>query len=415
MSSVPIEESGPAQTVNLGKYAAAAGLLGIVLIGIMLAVAFNPSTDPAVQKDLLGSYLYGLVFWTAITMGMYVLTLFNHMVRSTWTLGVLRILEAGGGWIPLVFMVIGFVPIVAKLGVIYPWVDLPSLAGTDPHAYKLVQHKAAYLNSSFWTVRLVLYFAIWIFTSWAFRQSVLKQERTKDFALENRRMSFAAPLFVLFAACMTFAFVDWIMSLEPTWYSTMYGLWFMISNALGAYALAVAIFNLNANKPPFSAIVTKNVLKDQGNMLFVLTLLWAYTSLSQYLILWNGNLPDTTTYYVRRESLGWNAVGMAGIVGQFFVPFFVLISPRTKKNSPNMRSIAGWIFAAHMIDFTFIVAPALPGHLDKVAAASVWMWDALSFVGFGAIWMAGFSLMFKQAPAFPTYDTRLQEAKAHAH
>ena len=411
MSSELIEESAPsAPTVNLGKYSAAAGLLGLVVIGIVLALAMSQSTDTpeglARQTQLLSSYLYGLVFWTAISLGMYLLTVFNHMVRSSWTLSVLRILEAGGGWITLGFMALCFVPIAMKLGVLYPWVD-----STD----KLVLHKKGYLNTNFWTIRLVFYFATWIVTSWAFRQSVLKQERTKDFALENRRMSFAAPLFVLFAVTGTFAFIDWVMSLEPTWSSTMYALWFIIGSTLGAYALAVVLFNLNADKPPFSTFVTKDVIKDQGNMLFVLTMLWAYTSLSQYLIIWNGNLPENTQYYVRRESLGWNAVGLAAMVGQFFVPFFAILSPRTKKNSKNMRSIAGWIFAVHIIDFTFIVTPALPSHIDRIALLPVWAWDAFAWFGFGALWMCGFSLMFKQAPAFPTYDTRLQEAKARAH
>ncbi len=390
--------------MNLGKYSAAAGLLGVILVG---AVLFQGLAGSA-QAQFMGSYLYGLVFWTAISMGMFGLTVLNHTVRSTWTLGVLRLLEAGGGWITLTILGVCFLPIVAKLPLIYQWADA-SLVAKDA----VLQHKAPFLNPAVWTFQLVLFFAFWIGASAMFRKSVMLQEKTQDFKLENKRMSFGAVSLLFFFLTGTFAFIDWVMSLEPHWSSTMYGLWFTIGSSLGAYSLAVTVFNLNTDKAPFSSFVTKNVLKDQGNMLFVHTMLWGYTSLSQYLIIWNGNLPETTAYYARRASLGWNAWGMATIFGQFFIPFFLLLSPRTKKNSANLRSIAAFMFVVHIIDYTLIVAPALPGRAGMPAGLTIW--DGLAWVGFGALWLCGFSLMFKQAPAFPTYDTRLQEAKAHAH
>jgi hypothetical protein len=397
--------------VDLGKHGPAALIVGIVLVGILLGAILTQSAEGG-QSLLWGSYLYGLVFWAAIAFAMFGLTVLNHAVRSTWTLSVLRILEAGGGWITLAIFGIGFLPVAANLSHIYPWA-MPGIADHDPEYKRLLAHKAPYLNPGVWIAQLVVFFALWIGLSWFMRNSALKQEKTQDFQLENGRMSWGAAGLVMCFLTGTFAFIAWVMSLEPKWYSTMYGLWFTIGSSLGAYALAVTVFNLNANKKPYSDFVTKNVLKDQGNMLFVHTMLWGYTSLSQYLILWNGNLPETTSYYVRRASFGWNAWGMATIFGQFFIPFFLLLSPRTKKNSPNLRSIAGFMFFVHIIDYTLIVAPALPGRIDT--ATGLIPWDALSFFGFGALFVAGFCFMFRQAAPFPTYDSRLQEAKAHAH
>ena len=394
-------------TVNLGKYGAGAGLLGVIGLVVVLAMAITAPTSEA-QAQVWGSYLYGLVFWTAISLGMFGLTALHHTVRSTWTLGVLRILEAGGGWITLTIMGLGFIPVALKLPAIYRWA-VPEIVAKSP----VLQHKAPFLNPTVWSIQLVLFFAFWIGASAAFRKSVLLQEKTKDFALENRRMTFGAITLLFFFLTGTFAFIDWVMSLEPEWSSTMYALWFTIGSSLGAYAISVVLFNLNADKKPFSDFVSKNVTKDQGNMLFVHTMLWGYTSLSQYLIIWNGNLPENTAYYVRRASLGWNAWGMATIIGQFFIPFFLLLSPRGKKNSANLRSIAGFMFAVHIIDYTLIVAPALPGRASLPAGLQ--LSDLIAWIGFGGLWLLGFSLMFQKAPAFPTYDTRMQEAKAHAH
>lgn len=392
--------------VDLGKYGMGAALLGVIAVG-GLAI-FGMTAQGVAAQQVMGAYLYGLIFWTAITLGMFGLTILHHATRATWTLSVLRILEAGGSWLTLLILGLCFIPVFAKLSVIYPWADTVAVAHD-----KVLQHKAMYLNPGAFIARWFVYFIIWIAFSWFLRDSVMRQEKTLNFKLENARMSWGAAGIVMFFLTATFAFIDWIMSLEPRWYSTMYGLWFTIGSSLGAYALAVTFFNLNADKAPYSDVVSKPVLKDQANMLFVHTMLWGYTSLSQFLIIWNGNLPETTQFFARRSSMGWNAFGMATVLGQFFIPFFVLMSPRTKKVSATLRSIAGWMFFVHIIDFTLIIAPALPGRDGTYAGLT--FFDVVSFVGFGALWMAGFSRMSRAAAPFPAYDRRLQEAQAHAH
>ena len=227
---------------------------------------------------------------------------------------------------------------------------------------------------------------------------------------------------MFFVTC-TFAFTDWVMSLSPSWYSTMYGTWTIIASVLGALSLATLIFCVNADKAPFNTVWRPDLGKDLGNMLFTVTMLWGYTSLSQFLIIWNGNLPETTQYYIARSSniepmtsnFTWGAVGLIGIIGQFFIPFFVLITPRTKKTPLNLAKICGWIFVVHITDAYIYVIPALPGRGGPGPLSPAMFTDALAWAAIGALWLFVFGSQVRKAPLLPTYDTRLQEALQNAH
>ena len=291
---------------------------------------------------------------------------------------------------------------------------------------KVLQHKAIYLNPTGFTLRWIFYFVFGGLTSLYMRNSTLKQDETKNFRLEAIRSSVGALSLPFYVLALTFAMTDWGMSLNPTWYSTMYGPWTMISSVLGALALCVFIVCQNSDKAPYTSIVSPNFTKDLGNMLFVFTMLWGYTSLSQFLIIWNGNLPETTSYFVGRSSsfgnpewgkINWGIFGFIIVAGQFFIPFFTLITPRTKRFALNLKKIALWIFCIHILDVYMLIQPSVPARaaLGPVAGGINLVWDAVAFIGVGGIWLFSFANQLKKASLLVKYDNRLQEALAHAH
>lgn len=405
------------RTLNLGRIAPAASLIGVV--GMIICWALMFSGGQAMRTQMMGSYMFGFIFWLGITIGFFALMLLHNTVRGRWSVALIRILEAGGGYISLIVMFALFLPIVANLKTMYKWAD-PAQVSAD----KILQFKAPYLNPTFFMIRFAGYLVLWAGLAWFLRNSAMRQEKSKDFKLESGRSSWAAPGIVMLFLTSTLALTDWVMSLEPHWYSTMFATWSIVSMTLGGLALATYIFCVNADKMPFKTVMRPDLTRDMGNMLFTLTMLWGYTSLSQFLIIWNGNLPETASYYMARSSsvhpmtanFTWGYVGMIGIIGQFFIPFFGLITPRTKKTAMNLARMAAWIFIVHITDVYLYIVPALPGHRGSQGPVSAsLLTDALAWVAFGGIWLFVFGLVIKKAPLLPTYDTRLQEAVQHAH
>jgi hypothetical protein len=255
------------------------------------------------------------------------------------------------------------------------------------------------------------------------RRSTTKQDETKNFKLEAGRGSWGAAGLVMFFLTVTFAFLDWVMSMNPHWYSTMYGAWMIVGSSYGALALMTVIVCHYSEKEPYRSIVSPFLTKDLGNMLFVHTMLWGYTTLSQFIIIWNGNIPETTSFYKVRMATYppgmagnyWAFVGFILIVGMFFIPFYSLITPRTKKYPSLLKKISIWMFLMAILNMFLIVVPSIPKRADMGPISPYLITDILAWLGIGGLWLAVFSATTKKAPLVPLYDTRLQEAKAHAH
>lgn len=405
-------ESKPA--LNISKLARPMLVLGIVLLGIYGALLATQGT-----QVVYGSYLFGLMFWMSLTLGMFGMSLLHNTVRGTWTVSLVRLMEAGGSPASLLIMGALFLPFVFNPGVIYEWADAAKRSA-DP----IMAHRANWMNPEFFAIRFFLYFAIWAGLSAFLRKSVFRQEKGEGFKLEMGRSSWGAVGMVVYFITVTFALTDWLMSLDTHWYSTMYGAWFIIMSCGAALAFCILIFSTNTDRAPYRSVASAALGKDQGNMMFTLTMLWGYTSLSQFLIIWNGNLPETTSYYKNRssemfppgmESNHWGVLGLVLMVGRFFAPFFALLGPRTKKYSENLRIVGGWILVMHVVEIYLLVQPSLPGR----AAMGPWApshlgYDILAFLGVGAIWLSIFAFQTAKAPLLPTYDHRL-EAMKHAH
>jgi hypothetical protein len=398
------------RVADLGKSGSIGLLVGIVCTVILGILAFT--TDMTV---VTGSWMVGWYFWMTITAGMMGLSILSYTIRPAWSLPLLRLWQAGGGPMALLVMGILFLPVILNPGAVYPWANA-TLAAHDP----IIQQKAPYLNVPFWTIRTVAYFGIWIVFTGFLRRSTLRQDENRDKNLEMGRSSWGAFGMVLFFLTYTFALIDWLMSLDVHWYSTMHGLWQLVASALGALGLSVAIVCVNATREPYTEVISPNLTKDWGNMLFANTMVWAYTAISQYLIMWNGNLPDSTQYYARRSFMWWNAIGMVTIVGQFFVPWMTLLSPRIKRYPYLLCQIAGWIFVVHMVDVYIAVAPALPTGTKQIgletrAAGQFIYFDIIALLAVGGFWLYSFSIQVRKASLLVKYDHRLQEALTHAH
>ena len=397
MSETHEKESLSLSMQRIGPFAALVGIVGI--IAILVGVSGNP--------EVWHSYIFGFIAWSALTFGSFGILLLMHTVNGSWGLPVLRFLEAAASWRSMLLLFVLFLPIlytvVTNKGELYPWVDTAKIA-TD----HIIQKKQAYLNAPFFTIRLFIYFLVWIGFSKLLQNSTQRQNEGNFKKEQDRRASWGAPGLVAFVITMTFAFTDWVMSLEPHWSSTIYGAWWVVGMALMSFAFMTMIATLNKDREPFVGLVTPSWTKDMGNLMLTFTMLWGYTTLSQYLIIWSGNMPETISYYVSRSNHHWNAIGMATVLGQFFIPFFSLLSPRVKAQPQLLAKLCGWIIVMRLVDMYYVVMPAM----RETPTPSVW--DVVALVAVGGWWVWGFTTSLKKGPLAASYDPRLLE-EAHAH
>ena len=404
---VPVRDDSdaPPSFMKWGPGMAVLGGIGAIISVILMFTR-------AAQAPMLNSWLMGLMFWVLISLGCLGLTLLYHSIRGGWISGILRLVEAGGSGRMFVVFLAMFLPIFFGMNHIYEWID--HMAG-DP----LLMKKAPYLNAPGFIGRSVIFLLFWAGLAHWLRRSSLRSDNDASPVEAQWRSNYATPALVAFVTTLTFAVTDWGMSLTPHWTSTIYGVWLMVGGVLGALSLCSVLLCTNANRFPFNTITAPAFTKDLGNITFAFTMLWAYTSVSQLIIIWNGNLPEFASYYARRSNEGWNVLGMVTILGQFVIPFLVLNSPRVKRYPDRLARIMGWIFVIHIVDVFQIVGRALPEHPSLIPGmpglAVPNMYDLLAFVTIGAIWFAVFCSVLKQAPLLPRYDRRLEDQKLHAH
>ncbi|MCU0316881.1 MAG: hypothetical protein MUC92_09840 [Fimbriimonadaceae bacterium] len=376
-------------------------------VGIAMAVigALGFATSFAGgQKAWASSWLIGWTFWMCLSLGCFALSLLFHITRGRWGTPILRLFEAGGGPVTLGVMGLLGTPILFSLPVLYKWVN------PDPTDIP-VMAKVAYLNAGGFTFRYILFFALMVGMAYLLQHWTRQEEKTGDKKFSNYRNNTTGAFIVLFVLIVTFLTTDLYMSLDPHWFSTLWGVWFVVGSALGAMAFTVFTVAQYAKNTPYVDTVDELMKKDFGNLLLMLTMLWAYFSFSHFLIIWSGNLPEFTSFYLNRSRGNFNAVGLANILGQFFIPFLLLLSPRVKREFALLGFVAGLIFLVRINDLNYMIAPFfretwLPG-LGEIGA----------FLLAGGIWLIVYSRQVRTAPltvdASP-YEAKLKEVEAHA-
>jgi hypothetical protein len=348
------------------------------------------------------SYLLAYMLWLGVALGCLAFLMIQHLTGGTWGAVIQRMLEAGGGTMPL--MVLLFVPIVFGMRRLYVWTD-PAFLGKEEHLKVLSQH---YLNPSGFVVRAVIYFAIWLVLICALRSWSRAQDNPPVREVSKLR-SLSALGLVLFALSVSFAVIDWVMSLTPPWISTIYPMIFIVGQCLTALCFMVAIATMLYRYQPMSTALKADDVHDLGKLMLAFTMLWAYFSFSQLLIIWAGNLPEEIPFFTRRFVGGWQQVGVFLALFHFAIPFVLLLSRGFKRNPRRLVKLAVWLFVACYIDLHWYIAP--------VFHASVyyhWM-DLAVPVAMGGLWLALFFRNLRGRPLLPAYDPRAQALMEPAH
>lgn len=372
-------------------------------VGIVALLASVGGFVVAGETQFFRSYHYAYIVWICLTLGMFGLTLLHHAVRGSWGLPILRFLEAGAATLPL--MLVLFLPILAGMSELYPWTR-PEVVRANEH----LQHKTGYLNVPFFIARSAVYFALWIGLATVLRRSSLQQDESDDSSLAQKRTNLSAPGLVLFVLTVTFAMIDWVMTLEPLWQSSIYGAWFIVGQGLSAFAFSTTVLLLAARHKPFADVVNAKLLRDLGNLTFAFVLLWAYMSVSQLVIMWSANIPEEVVYYAKRNQGGWQYLSVGLILFQFLVPFLLLLSSRIKRYSGMLLKVMVLILVMRLVDLFWIIQPG-----TGVQSLRVHWLDITLLVGIGGLWLASFAHQVCAAPLLPRHDPRLQEAWLYEH
>jgi hypothetical protein len=390
--------TAPALSDLLKRYSAIAAFIGVVFLALTAAGAFIVS-----GSQFMRSYLVGFWLWFGAGAGCLVILMTQHLTGGAWGIAIRRLLEAGAK--TLFLFAFAFLPLLIFREHLYSWTTPAGLAD------KVIQAKSLYLNVPFLFVRWAIYALFFIaftylLTSWSKRED---ETKSTDYSIKLEKLS--APGVPLFFILMTFCAVDYMMTLEPYWYSTVYGFMIVIGGCLTALSVVVATLTILAGYEPMHHAITKRHLHDLGKLLLALTMLWAYLNFSQLLITWSGNLPTEVMWYIKRWNGGWGWVGILMLVGHFVLPFLLLLSQDLKKNPNTIRAIAIYLVIIHAIDVYYLVEPNFTVTANPHFTLS-WL-DITAPIGFGGLWLAMFFRNLTALPLLPLGAPDLNKALNH--
>jgi hypothetical protein len=350
----------------------------------------------------IAPYLVGYLDWLGITLGCLGFAMLHHLVGGSWGLVIRRPLEAGA--VTVIPLAVLFLPIAIGVRVFYPWARVGS--GTVEAA----MGQSAYLNVPFFLSRALVYFVIWGVTAFVLFGGSRRQDLTTGFGPSRRLARLSGPGTVILFLTGTFSAVDWVMSLEPRWVSTIYGAMLITGDAMATLALMIAVSCVLARSKPMSEIATPERLNDLGNLLLAFVMLWAYMSFCQFLIIWSGNLSEEIPWYLRRMRGGWEWVALGLITCQFFLPFFILLFRENKRDPRLLVWISLGILLMRWVDLTWLVIPATADPASPIIPWGEVLLGAVASIGVGGIWLAVFIGPLKRLPLVPLHDPNLIEA-----
>lgn len=382
------------RTSALYRLPEAAGLLGVAALGAALAMGFGGEE----RQQFLFSYLVSYLFWLSIALGALFFVVLQFATRAGWSVVVRRLAENLMAPMPL-FLVL-FVPLALGLRDLYPWTNAEAVAEDA-----LLRGKAPYLNETFFYVRAAGYFVLWTALALFYHHQSLGQDQDGQHARTRRMQWWSGPSILLFALSVTFAAFDWIMSLDPHWYSTMYGVYFFAGSILSAFATLGLMAALLRRAGVLKGVVTVEHFHDLGKLMFGFTVFWAYIAFSQYFLYWYANIPEETIWFAHRWEGSWKTVTLVLGGGHFVIPFFFLLPRSVKRSTPALVAAALWLLAAHAVDLYWQIMPVLHPH-----GAHVGLQDALTFVGVGGLYVGAVARLARKRACAPTRDPRLAES-----
>ncbi len=369
------------------------------VVGIGGALALAMATEHGWDR-LLETYLISYSLFLALTLGALFFVMLQHVTRAGWSVVIRRIAEAMATnfWLMAVLVI----PIVLGMHHLYHWSHVEE-AAHDP----ILAAKVGFLNPTFFVVRLAIYFTIWGVLAWFFYRTSVRQDATKDPALTLKMERASAFGLILFALSANFAAFDLLMSLDPHWFSTIFGVYFFAVSVVVFYAVMPKTLAALQFRGVLRGAVTVEHYHDLGKFLFAFTVFWAYIAFSQYMLIWYGNIPEETEWYLKRQTGAWAWVSLALIIGHFVIPFLLLISRYVKRRPMLLAGVGVYMVLMTWLDIYWLVMPEFsPG------VAPFGLIDALCFVGMTGVYSFVFALKLRRQALIPVGDPRLHESLA---
>jgi hypothetical protein len=384
MNSIFDGSVGRAKNVSLGL-----GIIG--LIGCLIGWFIAP-------RDFFVAYLFGDFFFLGLSLGSLALLMIHHLTAGDWGYALRRFLESAVGNLPLLALL--FVPVFFGLAQLYPWRH-PTVVAAD----ETLRETQIYLNAPGFVLRTAIVFAIWIIMARQLLKWSSEQDATASLEPTRKMRTLSGPGLVIYPVTMTFAAVDWLMSMEAGWYSTMFPVLICIGQILSALALMILLLVCVAHSSPLGPLASEENFHKLGNLLLAFTMMWAYLAFGQLLVIWSGNLPHEISWYLHRISDGWKWIAIFIALFHFFVPFFLLLMRPAKKRRRILASIAACVFAAHVVAIWWTIAPSVYTkhfYLGWLAPAA--------FLGIGGIYSFAFLKNLERRRLVPQNDPRLAVA-----
>jgi hypothetical protein len=375
-------------------------LLALLLAGSTGAAVLSLSRWSVDPKRWLFSYLTAFAFVTTISLGALALLMFHHLTRAVWSVAIRRIGENLTRPIP--WLALGFVPIALHLPMIYLWSD-PARSSADP----VIARKAAWLDPTFFSIRSAIYLATWAILGVLLWRLSARQDRTGDPRVNGRMRAISSWGLILLALSSSSAGFDWLMSLDPHWESTIYGVYFWAGSLVSSLAALIVLILALRGSGRLGRAVTIEHLHDLSKLLFGFVVFWAYIAFAQYLIIWCANLPEETRWYITRRSDAWNTLSWALCFGHFVVPFYLLLFRQIRRDPFWLGFLAVWLLGFHYLDLYWLIMPVLypkgaqPDWLDISVLAAI-------VLACGAV----ITHACRSRPLLPIGDPRLSESIA---
>lgn len=398
---------------DIGEYQAPAEInrlrslaLGIGGIGLF-AWAIGFYLDP---EQALRSWLLGFIFWAGIGIGSLGILILQYLTGGAWGVVIRRTVEAASRTLPIIILL--FVPIAAGLTRLYDWTHLPP----DEH---IIVERGWFMTPESWLLRSAVYFVLFGVMVYLLNKWGGQQDKTDDYEdaekFLGRATAFSGPTMVIYALVVTFAVVDWVMMLDPHFFSTMWGFLFIAGWALSSFCFGVAVLAYLSDKAPMNRVLGKRHFHDIGKLMLALVMVWAYFNFSQYIIIWSGNIPEETGWYLVRQNGGWSYIGLFLVFFHFAFPFLVLLQQDFKRKAKLLATLAIFILGMRLVDMFYLIGPSpridTHGHAQGAFIIS-WL-DFVGPIAVGGIWLWYFLGQLMKRPLVPVMDPFLENAIEH--
>lgn len=410
--------------VGVGAVAAVVGLgaaAGLVFMGKVETAQFSRV------------WIQNLMFILSLCLGGLFFVLIQHLTRAGWSVVVRRIAEAFAAnlrWVWLLFVPVVGLALFGKLGELFPWADMTQMAQDHPAEARLVAQKSAFLNVPFFFIRAATYFVIWAALGAYFWRTSLRQDeaagRDAEIAITRRMQTLAAPGIILFGLTTTFAAFDWLMSLNPAWYSTIFGVYYFAASCTSAFSAMIVVLVVLHRRGKLEGLVTAEHFQDLGKMLFAFGMVfWAYIAFSQYMLIWYSNQPETTGWFIARQMGGWKWLTIGLLFGHFIIPFLLFISKHPKRIEGSLLFMACWMLVFSWLDIYWLAMPQIPHDLSsfhtynelaaKYADQSTGLGNLVNYavlLGMMGLFVAFTVQSLRSRSLIPAHDPRLAESLA---